>query len=141
MTRRILWVVFVIMTALMPVLAYGQGVQTGALIGTITSSDNAALADATIVVSSPALQGTHTATTDVNGVFVAVNLPPGRYTINISKAGFNAIEKSALVPLGGTATVDAILAIASVVETIVVEGQANNREPMRMPMVVCLPTC
>lgn len=122
MTRRILWVLFVLITALMPVWAYGQGVQTGAVTGTVTSSDNAVLSDANIFVSSPALQGVHTTTTDVNGVFVAVNLPPGRYTIKISKAGFNAAERSALVPLGGTATVDAILAVASVVETVVVEG-------------------
>ena len=122
MTRRILWVLFVLITALMPVWAYGQGVQTGAVTGTVTSSDNAVLSDANVFVSSPALQGAHSTTTDVNGVFVAVNLPPGRYTIKISKSGFNAVERSALVPLGGTATVNAILAVASVVETVVVEG-------------------
>ncbi len=81
MTRRILWVLFVLITALMPVWAYGQGVQTGAVTGTVTSSDKAVLSDANVVVSLPALQRAHTTTTDLN-----------------------AAERSALVPLGGRAS-------------------------------------
>ena len=58
-----------------PVLA--QGLQTGIINGTITTSDGLSLPGATVTVESPALQGVRVAVTDVNGNFVVRGLPPG----------------------------------------------------------------
>jgi hypothetical protein len=103
--------------------ARAQGVQTGTLTGVLTSSDHAALPDATITISSPAMQRERSTISDVNGVYVLANLPPGSYSVKISKMGFADIERTATVPLGGTGTIDATLPLANH-EAVVVEGAA-----------------
>ena len=108
--------------ALVPALAIAQGVQTGTLTGTVKSVDGVAIADAAVVVTSAVLQGERTAVTDVNGVYSIPSLPPGTYTVRFAKEGLSPAELTALLPLGATASVDAMLSIAQVTETILVEG-------------------
>ena len=108
--------------ALAPAVAGAQGVQTGTLTGTVKSIDGIAIAEAAVVVTSQALQGERTAVTDVNGVYVLPSLPPGTYTLRFAKDGLTPAELTAPLPLGATASVDAILAIAQVTETVLVEG-------------------
>ena len=107
---------------LVPALITGQGVQTGTLTGTVKSIDGVAIADAAVVVTSPALQGERTAVTDVNGVYSLPSLPPGTYAVRFAKEGLSPAELSAVLPLGATAKVDAILSVAQVTETVLVEG-------------------
>ena len=121
MKRRIISLLTVL-ASLAPALAFAQGVQTGTLIGSVKSSDGIALSEAAVVISSPALQGQRTAETDVNGNYVVATLPPGTYTVRIAKSGLSPVELTARVPLGGTATADAILSVAAVAETLLVEG-------------------
>ena len=106
----------------MPAVAAAQGVQTGTLTGTVKSTDGVAIADAAVVVTSPALQGERTAVTDVNGVYSLPSLPPGTYTVRFAKEGLSPAELTALLPLGATASVDAMLSVAQVTETVLVEG-------------------
>jgi len=108
--------------ALLPAAAAAQGVQTGTITGTVKSSDGVAIADAAVVATSPALQGERTAVTDVNGVYSVPSLPPGTYTIRFVKEGLSPTERVALLPLGTTASVDALLTVAQVTETVLVEG-------------------
>jgi len=111
-----------VMLALVPGAVFGQGVQTGTLTGTVTSSDGASIPDAAVVVVSAALQGERAAVTDVNGVYSIPSLPPGTYTIRVAKENLTPVEVSALLPLGATASVDVTLAVAAVSETVMVEG-------------------
>jgi hypothetical protein len=108
--------------ALAPALVVAQGVQTGTLTGAVKSIDGVAIAEAVVVATSPALQGERTAVSDVNGVYLLPSLPPGTYTIRFSKSGLTPAELTALLPLGATASVDAILSVAQVAETVLVEG-------------------
>src|SRR4051794_13624715 len=97
----------VLALSLLAHVAGAQGLQTGSLAGTLTSSDGVALPEANIVATSPALQGVRSGTSDVNGIYVLAHLPPGDYTLKISKSGLTPIVRTATVPLGGIATVDA----------------------------------
>jgi hypothetical protein len=97
-----------------------QGLQTGVLTGTVSSSDGLVLPGATVTVSSPALQGTRTTVTDVNGVYVLRGLPPGSYSIAIEMDGMAPVTDRADVPLGRTVTVDARMSVATVAETVTV---------------------
>jgi hypothetical protein len=123
MNRRLLLGVALILSFLAPGLG-AQGVQTGTLTGTLKSADGLTLPDASITVTSTALQGDRVATSDVNGVYVLANLPPGAYLAKISKAGLATLNRTATVPLGGTVTIDATLAVAAVTESVMVEGVA-----------------
>ena len=124
MQRRIV-TVFAVVIALLPAAGLAQGVQTGALNGIVRSVDGVAISEATVVVTSQALQGERAAATDVNGIYTLPGLPPGIYSVRIAKDNFNPILQSTAVPLGSTVSLDATLALAAVVETVVVEG-ANS---------------
>src|SRR6185295_8983279 len=52
-----------------------QGLQTSTLTGTASASDGSALPGATVTLSSPALQGDRSTTTDANGNYVFRGLP------------------------------------------------------------------
>ena len=66
----------------LPILLAGtaaaQGVQTGELRGTVSSSDGLTLPGATVTVQGPTLQGVRTVVSDENGNYVIPALPPGR---------------------------------------------------------------
>ena len=121
MSRRILSLLTLI-ALLLPAMSMAQGVQTGTLRGTVTSSDGVAVNEAAVAVTSPALQGERATATDVNGVYVLPTLPPGTYTVRIAKDGMKAVELTAVVPLGGSTSADARLSVAAVSESVVVEG-------------------
>ena len=101
-----------------------QGLQTGVITGTITSNDGLSMPGATISVASPALQGTLSAVTDVNGIYVVRGLPPGEYVVTIEMDGMATQKRPTGVELGRTVTLDVAMAPASVAEQVTVRGDA-----------------
>ena len=120
--KRTFFSLLVLLLVVARAISSAQGVQTGTLTGVVKSIDGVAIADAAVVVTSPALQGERTSITDVNGVYLVPSLPPGSYTIRFAKEGLTPAELTAPLPLGATASVDAVLSIAQVTETVLVEG-------------------
>jgi outer membrane receptor protein involved in Fe transport len=106
--------------------AAAQGMQTGNLSGTIVSSDGLTLPGATVTVTSPALIGTRSAVTDVNGNYIIRGLPPGRYDIVIEFPGLAPVNETVTVPLGDTARLDATLAMGALAETVTVTAETAS---------------
>lgn len=106
--------------------ARAQGVQTGVLVGTVTSNDGEALPGVAVTVTSPALLGERAAVTGVNGDFILKGLPPGTYSVRFGLDGMQTVERAATVPLGGTVRSDAVMEVLAATETIVVEGEAPS---------------
>ena len=104
--------------------AVAQGLQTGVITGTITSNDGLSMPGATITVESPALQGTLSAVTDVNGIYVVRGLPPGEYVVTIEMDGMATAKRPTRVPLGRTVEVDVTMAPAAVAEQVTVRAEA-----------------
>ena len=77
---------------------YSQGTQTANVTGTVVDAAGAPLAGVVVRLSSPALQGVRTTTTDAAGKFIARLLPPGTYTIQFTKAGLET--RKLTEPLG-----------------------------------------
>ncbi|MYD85698.1 MAG: carboxypeptidase regulatory-like domain-containing protein, partial [Acidobacteria bacterium] len=102
--------------------AFGQGRQTGAIGGAAVDSQGLSLPGVTVTVSSPSLQGTRTAVTDINGNYSLPQLPPGAYSVVFTLSGFDDVEEEATVPLGGEVGVNAVLAPAGVTEMVQVVG-------------------
>src|SRR5678816_1038517 len=86
-----------------PGTAAAQGTQTGILRGTVQTPDKVAVAGATVTIKSSALQAERTTTTEADGTYIFRGLPPGTYTVSISKATMATIQKTTDVPLGGVA--------------------------------------
>jgi hypothetical protein len=66
---------------------YSQGTQTANITGSVVDAAGAPLAGVVVRLTSPALQGVRTYTTDASGKFIARLLPPGFYTVQYTKDG------------------------------------------------------
>jgi hypothetical protein len=114
---------FIAIAALL-MMAVPLSAQTlGMLTGTVTF-DNAPLPGATVTISSPALQGTRTTNTDVNGNYNFAALPPGQYTVEITMESMEKASVPVRVSLGGTARADATLRLTTVSESLTVTASA-----------------
>ena len=105
------------------VSAFGQGEQSGAIHGRLSTSDGLALPGATVTVVSPSLQGMRTTVADVNGVYTIPGLPPGDYTVRFEMAGLAAADRRITVPFGSPLVVDQTFVPATVTETINVTAE------------------
>ena len=114
---------FLVVTILLLVGVSAFAQTTGALTGSVTT-DGAPLPGATITASSPALQGTRSAVSDVNGNYNMLVLPPGDYTVKIELAGMQTVTRTSRVTLGGTSRADGDLKLSSVTEAITVTASA-----------------
>jgi len=79
-----------------------------------------------VTLSSPALQGVRTATTDENGVYLIRGLPAGEYTAKFELSGFTAADQHATVNVGSPTQVNATLGVGG--QTEVVNVVANPVE-------------
>ncbi len=90
--------------------AYAQSATTGAVRGIIKDSKTGeALIGVTIVVTSPALQGTQSAVSDEHGLYFITSLPPGIYTISFYYADAQVNTKGVRVNANGTTTHNAAI--------------------------------
>ena len=133
MIRNRLWLVLLAVPLLVANVVAAQGLPTGTLAGRVSESEGLALPGVTVTVKSPALQGTRTAVTNVNGDYVVPNLPPGDYVVSFVMSGFQSatrnvkISSSQQVPLNAKLSISAVAAEAMVVaqsETVSQTAQA-----------------
>ena len=108
-----------------PTPVRAQGLQTGVITGTVTSTDGLGLPGVTVTVSSPALQGTRTTVTDVNGNYVVRGLPPGEYTVATELSGMQPKTERTIVALGRTTTLATVMEVAGVAEQVTVVAEAT----------------
>jgi hypothetical protein len=101
--------------------AFGQGIPTGTLSGHVTS-DSQTLPGETVTVTSPALQGARTATTNSNGDYNLPLLPPGDYQVKFEIQGFQHQERTIRINAAQGSSLNTTLSLEGVAETIEVVG-------------------
>lgn len=79
--------VMALVTGLSPVLM-AQSSTTGGLSGNVRDASGAAVANAKVVLTSPAMIGERTTLTSASGTYQFSALPPGKYTLVITAKGF-----------------------------------------------------
>ena len=107
---------------LMAVSAFGQGT-TSSLTGRV-EHEGAGLPGVTVTISSPSMQGTRVAVTDVNGNYIFPAIPPGEYAVRFEMDGMATVEKTSRIGLARTERVDANLSLSGVAEAITVTAEA-----------------
>jgi hypothetical protein len=126
MMRRgasVLWLAMA--TVLLSVSAL-QAQTTGRIQGKVLDAQGQAIPGATVVATSPSLQGTQTQVSDGQGEFRFLGLPPGVYTIKSELSGFTAAEAANVrVQLDSTSTVSLSMQVAGVTEAITVTGTSS----------------
>jgi hypothetical protein len=120
---------FIFAAILLPRMVGAQGL-TGAFVGTVKDEQSAVLVGAQVRVTSLALiGGPATVTTNERGQFRFPILPPGSYQLDIERSGFASYREED-ISIGAGATIErtAILKLAGVAESIVVEGSGSRVE-------------
>lgn len=97
---------------------------TGQIAGTVKDSAGALLAGATVKITNPATGFSQTVTTSEDGLFRAVLLPPGNYTVEITQQGFSSATSTVPVGVGRTAEVNAKLSVSGRTENVTVTAEA-----------------
>jgi len=92
----------------------------GSITGTVKDASRAVLPGATVALASPAIGVTRTANSDAEGVFVALQLPPGTYTVRVEMSGFKTFEKGNIIlPMASKVNVgDILLEVGSLSEVV-----------------------
>lgn len=114
---------------LAPAVARAQGL-TGVLVGTVKDQQGAAVPNATVRLSSPALiGGTVTVLTDANGRLRFPVLPPGTYAIDVELSGFAPWHEEDVV-IGASTTLErtVVLKVQGIAQSVVVEGAGSRIE-------------
>ena len=104
-------------------IAWAQG--TAQLNGRVNDESGGLLPGATVTVTQTDTAFTRTTVTDASGAWVMTNLPIGPYRLEISLQGFRTYVQSGIVlQVEATPTINAVLAVGNLNETISVEGAA-----------------
>jgi outer membrane receptor protein involved in Fe transport len=94
-----------------------------AIEGTITDSSGAAIAGATVVVSSSATGIKKQAVTASTGDYTVTYLTPGNYDVTVSANGFrSAVQQNIVLQINQQAKVNLIMGVAGQEQTVEVQG-------------------
>ncbi len=107
-------------------ISFGQTATTGALRGTIKSTDGELLPGILVTVTSPSIvMKQMTTVSNENGVYRFMGLLPGKYELKYELEGMTTvIRKGIVVVIGKTMSVDIQMSLKSIHENIIVEGKA-----------------
>lgn len=123
-----------LLLALLPFLTLSAGMSaaetTGELLGRIVDADGGGLPGVTITVTSPALQGTRTATSETSGEYRFAGLPPGEYRVEFALSGFDpTVSSGVVIQLGQTTRRNVNMQLSAVAEAITVTSDAVVIDP------------
>lgn len=107
--------------------AFGQGVTTGTLTGTVADQDGGVLPGAQVEAVHTATGARYSATTDGSGRFRLINVRVGDYTVTAAMDGFKTgTLENVAATLGSEQTLSFKLQLETVSETVVVTGEGNS---------------
>ncbi len=126
MNGKRLWLLVLLVPFLLAVQADAQGLPTGTITGRVAEAEGLALPGVTVTAKSPALQGTRTAVTNVNGDFVIPNLPPGDYVVAFVMSGFQNVTRNVKISSGQQTPLNTKMSISAVAAEAMVVAQSET---------------
>ena len=103
--------------------AWAQG--TAQLTGTVRDDSGGVLPGVTVTVTQTNTGLVRTTVTDETGSYVLTNLPTGPYRLEVALQGFKTYVQTGIVlQVGGTPTIDAVLGVGALEESVTVEAAA-----------------
>ncbi|BDC52248.1 hypothetical protein F183_A45630 [Bryobacterales bacterium F-183] len=98
---------------------------TGTILGTVTDSSGAAVARASVVVTNDGTQARTEVEANETGDYTAPLLPPGRYSLRVTAAGFSTLERKGIqLNVQQQARVDLVLQVGQVNDAVTVTADA-----------------
>jgi carboxypeptidase family protein len=113
----------ILILLLMVSAASAQG--TAQMSGTVRDESGAVLPGVTVTVTQTNTGLVRTDVTDASGAYLLTNLPTGPYKLEAALQGFRTYVQTGIVlQVGGTPTLNAVLAVGSLEEAVTVEAAA-----------------
>jgi hypothetical protein len=113
--------------------AAAQSAGTGTISGHVADEKGGAVAGAKVSVRNMDTNIAQELTTNADGDYRAVFLPPGNYEVTVQVQGFATLKHPNIhLAVGATLTVDATLKVASITEVVTVTGGAPLIEPEKI---------
>ncbi|MCY7377247.1 MAG: carboxypeptidase-like regulatory domain-containing protein, partial [Pyrinomonadaceae bacterium] len=109
--NKISWLTLIFSLFIFSINGFAQGT-TGQLTGTITDPNGAIVSGATVKITNLGTNAERETTTGGDGNFAFQLLPPGRYRLETTAAGFQTVSAEAVVNITQTTTLDVPLAVA-----------------------------
>jgi hypothetical protein len=98
-----------------------EAAETGNIRGHVDDDGGLAVPGATVILSGPNIAGEMSATTDDNGDFRFLNIPPGTHSLKVVKSGLAPTTVRVTVRLDETAFAPIVLTVAGGAEVVVEE--------------------
>src|SRR5436309_7340762 len=113
-------------------LAGQSRITTGVVDASVLDTSGAVLPGVDVEIRNVDTNLTRTLTTDRDGRFVALQLPPGRYTVTFKLSGFaTLVQENVVVTIGEAARLTPTMKLSGVAETVTVTTQAPTVETTR----------
>jgi outer membrane receptor protein involved in Fe transport len=123
--------VFAILAFASPTLR-AQNTATAQLTGTVHDSQGAAIPGAAVILTDESRGFSRTDTSDANGRYQLLLLPPGTYSVSIKASGFKPVlQQNVTLTVGEQAELPVTLQIGGVSEQIVVNASSDVIETQR----------
>jgi hypothetical protein len=124
MRRFLMILAFAFSSFLVAGNAFGQvQITTGSIQGTVMDEKGGAVVDASVEARNLDTNLLKSTTADSEGRFAFLSLPPGNYTITISKTGFaTMVQTGAVLTVGQTMTLPVTMKVSSTEEKIEVSA-------------------
>lgn len=123
--RSFLLLLLVAVVAATPGVTLSAQPASTRLIGTVRDDQGGVLPGVSVTATAPTLIGGQTATSEANGTWQFPSLPPGTYTLTFELTGFQTVVRDRIVlELGQTLSVDGVLPVGGVSETVQVTSEA-----------------
>jgi Carboxypeptidase regulatory-like domain/TonB-dependent Receptor Plug Domain len=130
-TRQWLFAALAFMALAAPAAAQMQ-ITTSVIEGVVADASGAVLPGVDVEVRNVETNLTRTLVTDRDGRFVALQLPPGRYTVTFKLAGFaTLVQENVVVSVGEAARLNPVMKLSGVAETVTVTTQSPTVETTR----------
>lgn len=121
MTQAAVWAILLLVIPAATVRAQ----VTASVAGTIEDQGGAVIPGAQVTITNEATQFTRVVESDASGQYVASAVPPGSYTIVVSKPGFEQAKRAGVpIAVATTNTVDLKLSVGANTVTISISGNA-----------------
>jgi hypothetical protein len=102
---------------------------TGSITGTVRDPQGAAVPKAEVTITEETTNVSHTVTADDNGVYTALALPAGRYTVSTAPHGFKKTVNSGIdLHIGDKLVIDLKVEVGNVSEVVTVTGETAQVE-------------
>jgi len=105
-------------------VSFGQSY--GQINGTVKDQNGAAIPGATVKLVDPNTNVERTATTNGEGFYQFINVPPGNYNVVASSGSFAPATIKTAVAVGGANTVNVALGVAALVDVVDVIGETGG---------------